>query len=169
MKKAGVVTICCLMAVGILIYPSTGYGDMGKMNLEDKVMKKLHTIFMSKEELALSEDQIEKLKEMKIDTKKELIRKNADIEIMQLDIESNLWQDEIDVNAVNALIDKKYEVKKAKAKMLVDTYSRLKLVLTEKQKEKLKGIYKNKMIGQKRHMMGAGKSDCPMNKKDWKK
>jgi hypothetical protein len=44
------------------------------------------------------------------------------------------------VNAVNKLIDQKYEIKKSKMKMVVKSLSELKKILSKEQMEKLKSI-----------------------------
>ena len=44
----------------------------------------------------------------------------------------------VDKEAVNTLIDKKYDLKKSKSKMLVDSYDNLMIILSDEQKNKLK-------------------------------
>ena len=53
-----------------------------------------------------------------------------------------MWQNAIDTEAIDALIDKKYEIKKEKAKSMVGAYAELKGILTAEQKDKLKELYK---------------------------
>ena len=116
-------------------------------DLEAKFFHKAHKLFKNKDELGLTEKQVDKLKDLKVRTKKDLIRKNADIEIIALDIKSQLYGEKVNVKVVNDLIDKKYEIKKAKAKALVAAYAELKDVLTKAQKEKLKELYEEKKCG----------------------
>lgn len=110
--------------------------------IESKMFYKAHFILKNQEELKLSDEQITKIKGLKIETKKNLIKQKAEIEIVALDIKAEMWKDTIDVAAINKLIDQKYELKKAKAKFLVEAYAKLKDILTEEQKNKLKGICK---------------------------
>ncbi len=122
------------------------HGDKGKKcELEKKLMKKFGIIFKNKEELEISDETLAKLKELKIATKKDLIMKNAEIEIISIDAKAKLWSDPIDVDGLNGLIDKKYDIKKAKAKVLVQAYADLKALLSDEQKEELKALFKAKM------------------------
>ena len=113
-----------------------------KQGLEDKVFHKAMTLIKNQEELGLTDEQIKKVKDLKIATKKDVIKKKADIEILGLDIKAALWEDTVDLNALNALIDTKYELKKEKTKSLVAAYVELKGVLTEEQKTRLKDLCK---------------------------
>jgi len=108
--------------------------------LDKKFFSKAHFILKNKEELGLSDDQVKKIKALKIKTKKDLIRSKASIDLLAVDVKAELWTDVIDANAVNNLIDQKYELKKAKAKSLVGAYIALKNILTEEQKKGLKGL-----------------------------
>ena len=65
------------------------------------------------------------------------------IYIIAIDIKSAMWEDTIDVNSTNALIDKKYDLKKEKAKALVAAYAELKSMLTDEQQKKLKSLCKD--------------------------
>jgi Spy/CpxP family protein refolding chaperone len=96
------------------------------------------------DELGLTEDQVEKIKGLKMGVKKELIRKESELEILKLDIESALREKQIDVKAVNALVDKKYEIAKAKTKFLVQSLADLKRVLSEEQHAKAKSLWRKK-------------------------
>ena len=106
------------------------------------MFNKAHFLFKNKEELELTDKQVEEIKDLKISTKKDLIRKKAEIEILALDIKAQMYGDAIDTKAINELIDKKYELKKAKTKSLVEAYAALKKVLTKDQKKKIKELYK---------------------------
>jgi len=138
------------------------------MNLEDKFFEKLALIMSNREELSLSEEQVAQIKDLKISSKKNLIRTDAEIDIAELDIKVKMWEDPIDTNAISVAIDKKYELKKEKDKSLVVAYTTLKGMLTEEQKAKLKELHKKckmqppmdkgKMCecGMKCPMMGGG-------------
>ncbi|NQU94853.1 MAG: Spy/CpxP family protein refolding chaperone [Candidatus Omnitrophica bacterium] len=119
-----------------------GMGGHGKKGLKEKFSCKAHMILVNKEELGLSDNQVKKIKDLKLKTKKDVIRKKAEIDILALDIKMAMYGDTIDTDAVNKLIDKKYEIKKEKTKSLVAAYATLKDTLTDDQKAKLKDIYK---------------------------
>lgn len=113
-----------------------------KDDLESKFYRKAMLVYKKRDELGLSEKQAKSVKSLKLEAKKDLIRKKAEIEIIALDIKAKLWEDEVDAAGVNKLIDRKYELKKEKAKALVGAYATLKDMLSAKQKEKLKELYK---------------------------
>ncbi|MFC1576826.1 Spy/CpxP family protein refolding chaperone [Candidatus Omnitrophota bacterium] len=124
-------------------------GDHGKYgqckkSLEDKFEKKAQMICLHKDELGITDKQMDRIKELKTDLKKDLIMKKAEIDVLKIDIYSHLHKAEVDVEAVNKLIDQKYEAKKAKSKKIVESYAALKKVLTKEQMEKLKSIYHEK-------------------------
>lgn len=123
-----------------------GKGHYGKKgDLQGKLMKKAHFILKNKEELGLTDEQVDKVKTLKIETKKSLIRQKADIAIIAIDIKAALWEDTIDKVAIGKLIDQKYDLKKASAKTLVGAYADMKSVLTDEQKEKCKELFKSKI------------------------
>lgn len=136
----------CLIAV-LCLFSSSAYAgtcktcEYKKSSLSCKFICKAHVILKNKDELGLTDGQVEKVKELKLNTKKELIRTDAEIKIMALDIKAGLYQEAVDAKAVNALVDKKYDLKKAKAKSLVSAYAELKGILDEEQMAKLKDVY----------------------------
>ena len=142
--------IVLVLVVSLALMASYAYAEgegYGKTkghhwDFEEKVFHKAMLLIKNQEELGLTDEQIKKVKDLKIATKKGVIKKKADIEILSLDIKAALWEDVVDLNALNALIDTKYELKKEKTKSLVAAYVELKGVLTEEQKAKLKDLCK---------------------------
>ncbi len=114
-------------------------------NVEEMFYKKARLIMMNEKELGLSAEQIKAIRDLKSETKKQVIRNDAEIDVIKVDIKNQLYEPTINIESVNALIDKKYDVKKAKAKLLVDSLAKLKAQLTEDQINKLKELYKQKM------------------------
>lgn len=101
---------------------------------------RFHSIIKNQDSLNISDKQISKIKELKISIKKDLIKQNAEIDIVKLDMKLKLWDEAIDKKGLNKLIDKKFDLKKDKEKLLVDTYIELNNILTGEQKKKLQGI-----------------------------
>lgn len=130
----------------------SGYGcHMGskggyshKKGMESKFTRKAHFFLKNKEELDLTDKQVATIKNLKLSVKKDLIKRDAEIEILALDIKAKMWEDTINTTEINKLIDKKYDLKKEKAKALVAACAKLKGVLTDKQKDKLKGLCKQR-------------------------
>ena len=96
----------------------------------------------NEDKLELTDIQIGQIKALKLKTKKDVIKKDADIEILGLDVSNELWKEDIDTAAVAKIIDEKYSIKAEKAKALVSAYAELKNILTSEQKEKMKSFWK---------------------------
>jgi hypothetical protein len=111
-----------------------GYG------LDKQFVSKVRLALKNQDELGLSDEQYEKLKTLKLNTKKDLIKRKAEIDIIGVDIKGKLYEDSIDKKSINKLIDQKYELKKAKAKALVDAYAEFQNILNDEQKKKLKEL-----------------------------
>ena len=143
-KKFLVLTlVVCFIFLAACVY-AEGYGKTkdGHGDMESKFYQKAMVIISNQEELGLSDEGVKKIKDLKIATKKDLIAKKAEIELIAIDIKAALWEDTVDVNAVNALIDRKYDLKKDKTKSLVSAYVTLKGMLTKEQVKTLKGLCK---------------------------
>jgi Spy/CpxP family protein refolding chaperone len=150
MKKYLILTTALALIVGLT--QSVSFADKGyrhgereyeKKSIEGKFFKTIRLIYLYQDELKVSDEQLDQIKELKLALKKDLIRKKADIEVIKADIHSLLYEDEVDVAAVNRFIDQKYEIKKAKSKMIVESYANLKKVLTKEQMDKLRQIVRD--------------------------
>jgi len=137
-----------------------GYAKGHGMDMTDKFFKKASFILWNAEELGLSENQIDKIESLKYDTKKDLLMKEAEIDVIALDIKRELRKDSPDTSAINKLLDKKYDLKKEKTKKLVSSYVDLKSMLTDSQMKELKSKWKMKMKKMTPcGMMGYGEDD----------
>lgn len=151
-KRTFVMILVLLMCLSFVSYT---YADgKYKKELDSKLYEKAHLILTNEEELGLSDAQVEKIKELKITTKKDIITKDASIDIIAVDIKAEMWKDPVNVDKINKLIDKKYDIKKEKTKTIVKACADIKDVLTKDQKAKLKGICKKEKM--------AKKMNCPM-------
>jgi hypothetical protein len=120
-------------------------GDGG--SLEKKFFKKAHFLLENGDELGLTPEKVEAIKALKMETKKTLIRQDAEIEIAGMDIKAALYNFPVDIEAVNALIDQKYELKKQKAKATAGAIAKLKAELTKEQYDKLVTLWKGRESG----------------------
>lgn len=140
MKKlfVGIVALGLVMTLG----GSTALAKSGykKDSIKDKFFKKIKMMYVYQDEIGLSDEQMDKIKAIKIDLKKDLIMKKAQIQVIMVDVKAALYEDEINVEAVSALVDKKYEIKKAKMKKLIQAYADVKKILTQDQMDNLKKI-----------------------------
>jgi Spy/CpxP family protein refolding chaperone len=144
-KMVGIFSLlACLLIIFALSVAYAGHEHQGKQRrygLEKKIYHKLRLVIVNQDELNLSDKQVEKIEDLKINVKKDLIKRNAEIDLIGVDIKSRLRDEKIDKKAINSLIDRKYELKKAKAKSLIDVLVELKNILSEEQEKKLKDIW----------------------------
>ena len=144
-KMVGISSLlACLLIIFALSVAYAGHKHQGKRRrygLEKKIYHKLRLVIVNQDELNLSDKQVEKIEDLKINVKKDLIKRNAEIDLIGVDIKSRLRDEKIDKKDINSLIDRKYELKKAKAKSLIDVLVELKNTLSEEQEKKLKDIW----------------------------
>lgn len=170
-KRIGILAIalCVLLVAFTGVFAEEGVkgmncGDCGrqmaeKMDLDDKFHHKVMFIMANAADIQLSDAQMNKIKALKIKAKKSLLMKDAETEGLALDLLEAMSKDEIDMNMVNGLIDKKYEIKKARAKEIVAACSDIRQILTAEQFKKLKDKWMA-MTADKMKMMMGGK--CQM-------
>ena len=91
-----------------------------------------------------------------------MIRKKAEIDIVALDIKAAMRDEQINTGAIDKLIDRKYDLKKAKAKSLVGAYAAVNGILTDEQKSKLKSLWKKCKKEMMHGAMMKGKTKHPM-------
>ena len=101
-----------------------------------------HSILENHEELGLSEESVKKVRDLKIGTKKSMIRNRAEVELLMVDVISSLYQEKPDISAINKLIDKKFDVKKAGMKKLIASFVAVKKLLSKEQIKQVKAICK---------------------------
>ena len=151
MKRIAAVFVVALCSLALVL--SAAFADqcpMGNCNFMQKCHKmgcekghdemlfhKVHLALAHAKELGLSDDQVSKIKALEYAFKKNLIKEDADIESLGLDIRQAVGKDTVDTNAVNNLIDQKYNIKAQKAKEAVQACANLKKILTKDQYDKL--------------------------------
>lgn len=152
MKKLfGFLIIVLLFAPSANANHHASKGKQDHKKFEMILFKKIHASFIHQDTLQLSEEKIQQVHDLKFSTKKQLITEQAKIDVIKLDIKSKLYDKTINVEAVNSLIDQKYELKKAKAKLLVAAFATLKNILGEEKWKEMKRLNrKNKKAGYSR-------------------
>ncbi|MDO8662885.1 MAG: hypothetical protein Q7K98_06680 [Candidatus Omnitrophota bacterium] len=115
---------------------------MHKQCLSNKFFKMAHAIFENQAELGFSDENLRKVKDLKLDTKKSLIKVNAEVETIAVDIMSKLWDDSPDMAEIAKLLDRKYTLKKESMKELLSAFVTLKKMLSKEQLRKLHSLCK---------------------------
>lgn len=127
--------------------PLMSKGDCGgkgesECPIVKKLMKKAGFYLENAEAIGLSDDQVNQIKAIKLDAKKEMILGGAQMQVAMLEMESKLKSDTVDVEAFGQMIDKNLAEMGAGAKKMVQFYAALKQILTVDQKKKAKEIWK---------------------------
>ncbi len=139
-----------------------GHGMRGKHghdSLESKFFYKAHSLMKTKEELQLSEEQLKTIQDLKAEAKKNLIRSKAEIDVIEIDLASQIHADKMDSEAALKLIDQKYELKKESEKNFLTAYAKLKGAISEKQWETFRALKKE--CGKKHSEEAAKSSQVP--------
>lgn len=145
-KNYALIFLSAILILSMAIVPVYAWkggkkGSKSKGNLESKFFWKAKFLLVHKDMLKLSDKQTEEIKDLKIATKKYLIKSKADIEIIAIDIKSNLfYSDKINLKATEELVDQKYKIKKEKAKTLVRSYAKICDILTQDQADIFKSL-----------------------------
>ncbi len=163
-KVLVVASLFCLLVAFKAYSFGHGKGKAGSLNFEKKFSYKAEFILKNREELGLSVEQVDKIEGLQIKVEKDLIRKAAEMDILALDMKEELREDPVNVGAVNKLLDKKYNLKKEKAKLLAGAYVALKNTLTPEQKGKLGSLFKDCKKGIRPGSGLGSKKNCPMLK-----
>lgn len=135
------ITILVLMIASSSFAGGHKKDGCGKGDWDSMLLKKMSICLKNKDEIGLTDKQFDAIKKAKYDFKKEIIKDKAEVDLIVVDIKSHLWEHKIDTDAVDKLIDKKYEVKKAKAKAFVAALAEFKETLSDDQYEKMKEVY----------------------------
>jgi len=109
-----------------------------------KFFGKADFILANKDELGLTEEQISKAKQLKLDVQKSTIRQMADLQVLMLDVEAKLVEPKVDVEGINALLDQGFASMAAATKGVVFSYAELKAVLSDDQMTKLKSLWQGR-------------------------
>ena len=143
------VVVLLLSANAFADHRSHGYGGHhGSEKLDKKFFWKLHFLLEHKEDLGLSEEQIQKITAKKFDVKRVLIETQSQKDIAMLDIYQELHSDKPSMEKMNASVDKKIEAKRLAAKTLVEAFVETKKILSSDQLAKSKELFwKEKFSG----------------------
>ena len=143
MRKISVVLLCLcfvLASSGLAEARSgrhrKGYGQ----GLYHKCYRDTKVILRNADELGLTDAQREAVRDHKYEMKRDKIRSKADIKLVSVDIAEQLRKEEVDMDAVNALIDQKYQLKAERQKDLVASRTAVTDVLNAEQKTRLKEL-----------------------------
>ncbi|MCG3176646.1 MAG: hypothetical protein MOGMAGMI_01604 [Candidatus Omnitrophica bacterium] len=121
-----------------------GKSDCGESTcpIAGKILKKAEFFLDNAEGIGLSKEQIKQIKDIKHTTKKDMIFAEAGMKAFYLDVKAKLWEEKVDVDGLNKLIDDATAEMSKGAKKSVQSYAELKAVLSDDQMNKAKEIWK---------------------------
>ncbi len=138
MRKLFLVAILLLVSAGFAFAEhGMGMGQSKHMKMEHK-MGLVKQVLMMADYLGLSNEQLEKLTELDIDSQINMIKDKAAIEVADLELKKLLRNYNADKTAIDTAINKLYDLKKTKKKNLINTHFEVISILTEVQFNKLK-------------------------------
>jgi len=159
--------MCSMMMMGgggrMMRGMTQGMDMMKMMDMPMSSMPMMRAYMMSyADKLQLTQDQKDKISSMMVTLKKDMIRKNADLEIAKVDLEELVMNDEPDLTAIGNQLknvaNMEADIKLTHIKAMVD----MKAVLTKEQKDKLKAMMME-------HMGAMGMPMGRMEQKGWSK
>ena len=178
------IILSMLLVVGfIAAYPSGvqagQHGDGGCSKCAEKakaceiskLKQKVGLLWENQAELKITEKQMSDIKEVKHNAIKQLIQFNADKEIVMVDLESQMWKDTMDIDAVNPLIDAKYVAKTKSAKTVAKAIADIQQILNVEQRVGWKKLCKEEKEDEgKGCSKGAASQQklCPITGKEMK-
>ncbi|MFH1552911.1 MAG: hypothetical protein ABID83_04670 [Candidatus Omnitrophota bacterium] len=114
-------------------------------SLEEQFYGKVSSVLKNHEELGLSEEQIEAIKALKVKVKKYLIKQNAEIDVLTVEINTQTWEDTMNMGALNELVARQYGLKEEQQKYLAAAIAELKKILSQEQAKKVKSLKMKQM------------------------
>ncbi len=140
-------TLFLLAALAVLFsasasYAMTGQKSYGKSEwgLKESFFHSAHGVLEKRDQLGLSDEQVKAIKDLMKETQKNLIKQDADIKTLKVEINTLMWESPLDTEKINNLLAEKYKLKKDKAKYLVSAHDKLNKILTEEQLKKVKPV-----------------------------
>lgn len=122
----------------------SGCDEGGMCPIQGKILKKAKFFLENKDAIGLNAEQVAQIEAIKMDTKKAMIRGGAEMEIMMLEMKAKLHEEKVDVEGMNAMIDKGSAGWAEAGKASVAAYAKLKGILTADQMTKAKEVWKKK-------------------------
>lgn len=106
---------------------------------------KIKMILKNSKSLELTEDQTDKMRALNIECSKNNIKKQSEIDLLKIDKKEQLMKDEADLNEVKKIINKIHELESEVDLGCIETGIKIRKLLNDKQKEKLKEMKRRMM------------------------
>jgi|GEM_PF-1337966 len=125
--------------------------------LEEMLSAKADFITGHQQEIGLTDEKAAAIRKLEMEAKKNCITKDAEVDVVYLDIEEAMKAYPVDDKMLAGLIAQKYELKKEKALGVAEAYGKIKNSLNREQYEMLKTMWKEEKNGSNRCPLSSGK------------
>lgn len=112
-------------------------------SVEDRFFEKTAFLLHHQDEIGLSASQVNDIVKMRTDARKICITKDAEKEVVALDVDAALDAYPVDAKMLTGLIQQQYELKKEKALALADSYTKIRNSLSKEQYQAMTDLWKN--------------------------
>ena len=136
-RVIGFILVCAIL------FSQAGFAD-GKdkwstksCGLEKKLNKTVYKLIDNRDELNLTDTQVAQIKELSKNVQKSLIKQDADIKTLKVEINTLMWEAPFSEEEVNPLIAEKYELEKRKMQFIASSLAQLHKSLSKEQLTKL--------------------------------
>ncbi|MEA3489394.1 MAG: hypothetical protein U9R44_03505 [Candidatus Omnitrophota bacterium] len=120
-----------------------GPGVSTGQDLEHRFFSEVNLAMNSSMALELSDEQVKQIKDLSKEVSKSLIRQDADIQTLTVEINTLMWEVPVNTEMITPLVAQKHELEKKKSQYLVSVHDKLIKIYTKNQLEKLKDLYKS--------------------------
>ena len=159
MKKLFLISLAVLFVMGLAVSSDAvvkkkGTGRHGCMTASEGDCGCGGSPMERLKDLGLDEKQKEAVQAIHMRTKKEMIRKKADVQVAEIELKELLSKDPVDLNAAEAAVKKIEGMKSEKRMLHIKTMEEIKASLTPEQKKKF--------VSMTGSCMGMGMGMCGM-------
>ena len=110
-------------------------------DMSKEFFKKVSFVLNRNAEFGMSDKQIEEVKDLDRKTRKQLIKLEADLKTVDMDLANEMKKTKLYINAVKSLIDTKYNLHKERDLLFIDAFIRLEAVFTPEQADEVKSVF----------------------------
>ncbi|MGD9015700.1 MAG: periplasmic heavy metal sensor [Candidatus Omnitrophota bacterium] len=173
MKRRFTKEIICAVIFGLIFLPGLGFAQISGQELREQVPEPAgqegEEIPLSKiaDELSLSPEQKEQLKEQRFQARYSMIENRNKIKLKELELRHELEKEAVNQEVVNKIVAELKQLHGNTIEQRVDSILKMKEILTPEQFEKLESVIKHRRMQRGNHQApGAQKKRSPFWKRE---
>lgn len=147
------VRLFTIWALAFFLIAGTAWADDSSKSvtrLDKKFGRMASLILQNRDSLQLTDTQIQNIKDLKKKVKKNAIRRDAEIDLIDVDIVAKMAEDVIDSDAVSILIDQKFDIDRERERYAMDAFISLKESLKPEQLSNLLTLEREAPLSQEK-------------------